>query len=163
MSTVSEATAGLGESFRAAIVAERQAEECCRDIAEHFEARNLPSLAALCRGLATRHAESVAILRAGGLDPSIADHWLDAEARDFILRIANPAQLLELAAATESDGVRLYAGVAWDATEHSSRAAAARLTGRPPRTIAECPTASATSIRTLAGSPRGSCWRVSRT
>jgi len=106
MDLVHELPAGLENSLDAAMRAERRAAACDRDLADHFAGRNLGALASLCRNLATRHEET---LREASEDSPVADEpWLDDDAREFVLRVAGPRQLLQVALANESEVSDLY-------------------------------------------------------
>jgi len=97
------------EDLRGALVAERRAAACDRDLADHFEQRSLGGLASLCRKLATGHEEAIESLRGAGVEsPASPDRWLSDDARAFVLRVAGPRQLLGVALATESGVAELY-------------------------------------------------------
>lgn len=115
MNHVHELPRRLLTSLEGASVAECRAAACDRDLAEHFEGRNLGALASLCRRLATRHEDAVESLREAGIGPQEAEAgWIDPEAREFILRVAGPRQLLEVALAAESETAELYERISGD-------------------------------------------------
>lgn len=113
-----------------ALRAERRAAACDRALADHFEGRNLGSLASVCRNLATRHEEAIETLRGAGVEaPAAHEPWLGDDAREFVLRVAGPRQLLEVALASESAVAELYDHLA-DAGATVDRATTARLAQR---------------------------------
>ena len=63
-------------------------------LAAHFDDKGLERLAVLCRGLAARHDTL-----AGALDSP--DPWPDGETNDFVLALAGPRRILEIARLAE--------------------------------------------------------------
>jgi hypothetical protein len=109
MNSVDVVAGRLAEELRGALAAERRAAACDCDLAEHFEQHNLGGLASLCRRLATGHQEAIEALRMAGIDaPARAERWLDDDARDFVMRVAGPRQLLGVALANESGVAEVY-------------------------------------------------------
>ena len=117
------------EAFRGAMLAECRAAACDRDLAAHFEGRNLGELASFCRHLATRHQHAVDSLRESGVGAGPEEPWLDDAARAFVLRVAGPRQLLEVALAAESETAEIYDRIAGEAAG-DGRVTAMRLAER---------------------------------
>lgn len=111
------ATVEHARELRGALAAERRAAACDRDLADHFEQRNLGGLASLCRRLASGHEDAIESLRRAGVEAGAShDHWLDDDAREFVFQVAGPRQLLGVALAAESGVAELYDQLAADDT-----------------------------------------------
>ncbi len=102
---------GQSDPYRAALVTECQAAECYDQLCDYFTSRNVGFAAALCRNLATRHERAIGMLEEAGMSRAGADPWMDATAREFVMRVASAHQLLEVALAMEQDAMRDYAAL----------------------------------------------------
>jgi rubrerythrin len=100
----------VDDFYAHACAMEREAAERYGEFADYFADHGEPRVAALCRALAVledAHRQRLR-LRAGGEEPQLLaeDRWLDAgapetAAHEFVLRVANPRQMLEIALAAE--------------------------------------------------------------
>jgi hypothetical protein len=98
----------IEEFLREADQVERQAGECAVALESHFDGHDFGVIATLCRGLTTRHVESLALLREAGAQAAMASPWIDTDAKEFLLRVAQPRQLLEILMSLEEAALRFY-------------------------------------------------------
>jgi rubrerythrin len=115
---------------------EREAAERYGEFADYFADHGEPRIAALCRALAVledAHRQRLR-LRAGGDEPALPaeDRWLDAgapetAAHEFVYRVANPRQVLEIALAGELRAKDYFDHVAAESPDPAVRRLAAAL------------------------------------
>jgi hypothetical protein len=131
MSIVDEIHGRVAGTFRIAILAERRAAGCSRDLAGHFEDRGMEALCALCRRLSANHDAAIEAMRAANADGEPGEEaWIRADGRELLLRVAGARQLLEIALANESGMTDLYDGIAAAEWGEDDRALAAGLADR---------------------------------
>lgn len=117
----------LHEQYRSALAAETQAAECHSTLDSHFDSLHQATVAALCRRLAKRHGQAQRLLRDAGVPQGFAGAWLEPQAREFMLRVASPRQLLDVACTMESDLARLYEELAEFSGDEAARGLQAKL------------------------------------
>ena len=101
-------SARIEDFLREAGQVERRAAECAVALESHFDNHDFGALATLCRSLTTRHVESLALLSEAGAQAAVAAPWIDADAQEFLLRVAQPRQLLEVLLSLEEAALRFY-------------------------------------------------------
>ena len=128
----------LEEFLAHALAIEREAAERYREFESYFADRDEPVLAGLCRNLAAfeqEHFDHLVQASRGRDLPSIDGRryqWLgedaiEAPSREFLYRVANARQLLELALEAEHRAAGFFRWVAATAADESVRSAAGEM------------------------------------
>jgi len=127
------------EDFYAhACAMEREAAERYSEFADYFADHGEQRIAALCHALAVledAHRQRLRA-RAGGEEPALppGDRWLDTgapetAAHEFVFRIANPRQMLEIALDGERRAKNYFEHVAAESSDPAVRKLASALAG----------------------------------